>query len=134
MNSVGLNSAQSVYRRGKPARARARFAGLAKRPLINQIIDEEPLATIQCLTDNSTEVPRFLFLLQIDPRLRHAHRRPLCCSERPKLVVAAQINYWASITDSRQPLNELQLGGYGPGLARPRWRRIPNTNLCVPGN
>jgi hypothetical protein len=124
MNSVGLNSAQSACRREKPALAHAQAAGLAKRPLINQIIDGEPLATIQCLTDN-TEVPRFLFLLQIDPRLRCAHRRPLCCSKRPKLVVAAQINYWASITDSRQPKNELQLGGYGPGLARPRWRGIP---------
>jgi hypothetical protein len=82
-------------------RARAHAAGLAKRPLLNQITDEEPLATIQCLTDNCIEVPRFLFLLQIDPRLRRAHRRPPSCSDRPRSVVAAQINYWASITDPR---------------------------------
>jgi hypothetical protein len=103
MNSVGLNSAQtSLQKRGHArARARARVAGLAKRPLINQITGEEPLATIHCLTDKCTEVPRFLLLLQIDPGLRRAHRRPPCCSDRPRSVVAAQINYWASIPDLR---------------------------------
>jgi hypothetical protein len=67
MNSVGLNSAQTGLQKRGHARARACVAGLAKRPLINQITGEEPLATIHCLTDKCTEVPRFLFLLQIDP-------------------------------------------------------------------
>jgi hypothetical protein len=103
MNSIGLKLAQYNTCPSENTRACARAAGLAKRPMLNQITDEEPLATIQCLTDNCTEVPRFLFLLQIDPRLRRSHRRPLCCSNRPRLAVADQINYWASITDSRQP-------------------------------
>jgi hypothetical protein len=101
MNSVGLNSAQTGLQNGGHARAHACAAGLAKRPLL--ITGEEPLATIQCLTDKCTEVPRFLFVLQIDPRLQRAHRRPPCCSDQPRSVVAAQITYWASITDPRQP-------------------------------
>jgi hypothetical protein len=103
MNSVGLNSAQTAMQKGGHARAHACAAGLAKRPLLNQITGEEPLATIHCLTDKCTEVPRFLFLLQIDPRSRRAHRRPPCCSDRPRSAEAAQITYWASITDPRQP-------------------------------
>jgi hypothetical protein len=103
MNSVGLNSAQTGLQKRERVRARARVAGLAKSSLVNQITDEEPLATIQCLTDNYTEVPRFLFLLQIDPRLWRAHHLPSCCSDRPRSTAAAQINYWASITDPRQP-------------------------------
>ena len=103
MNSVGLNSAQTGLQKGGYARAHARAVGLVKRPLLNKTTGEEPLATIQCLADKCTEVPRFLFLLQIDPRLRRAHRRPSCCSDQPRSVVASQTNYWASITDPRQP-------------------------------
>jgi hypothetical protein len=103
MNSVELNSAQTSLQKGGHARAHARDAGLAKRHLLNPITGEETLATIQCLADKCTEVPRFLFLLQIDPRLRRAHRRPSCCSNKPRSAVAAQIHYWASITNPRQP-------------------------------
>jgi hypothetical protein len=102
MNSIGLKLAQYNPCPGENTRAHARVAGLVKRPLLNQITGEEPLASIHCLVDKSTEVPRFLFLLQIDPRLRHAHRRPPYCSDRPRSAVASQINYWASITDPRQ--------------------------------
>jgi hypothetical protein len=101
MNSVGLNSAQPACRRGKPPRTRAHGADFANRPLLNQITSKESLATIHCLTDKYTEVPQLLFLLQIDPCPRHAHRRPLRCSDPPRLAMAAQINYWASITDPR---------------------------------
>jgi hypothetical protein len=100
MNSVGLNLVQTGLQKG--GHARARVAGLAKKPLLNQITGEVPLATIQFLADKCTEVRRFLFLLQIGPRLRRAHRRPPCCSDRTRSAVAAQINYWASITDPRQ--------------------------------
>jgi hypothetical protein len=61
MNSVGLNSAQTGLQRGGHARAHVRDVGLAKRPLLNQITGKEPLATIQCLADKCTEVPRFFF-------------------------------------------------------------------------
>ena len=101
MNSTGLKLAQYNPCPSENTRACARAADLAKRPMLNQITDEEPLATIQCLTDNCTEVPRFLFLLQIDPGLRRAHRPSPCCSDRPRSAVAAQINYWASIMDPR---------------------------------
>jgi hypothetical protein len=70
MNTVGLNSAQTGLQKGWYARAHAHAVGLVKRPLLNKTTSEEPLATIQCLADKCTEVPRYLFLLQIDPRLR----------------------------------------------------------------
>jgi hypothetical protein len=57
MNSLGLNSAQPAYRRGEPARARARGLDFANRPLLTQITSEESLTTIHCLTDKCTEVP-----------------------------------------------------------------------------
>jgi hypothetical protein len=83
MNSVGLSSAQVGLQKGEHARARARVAGLAKRPLVNQITSEEPLATIHRLSDKCTEVPRLLFLLQTNPRPRRARHRPPCCSDWP---------------------------------------------------
>jgi hypothetical protein len=67
VNSGGLKLARVSPRTGKYARACARVAGLAKRPLVNQITGEEPLATIHCLIDNYIEVLRLLFLLQPDP-------------------------------------------------------------------
>jgi hypothetical protein len=70
MNSDGLKLAQVS-------------PGLAKRPLVNQITGEEPLATIRCLSDKCTEVLRLLFLLQPDPWPRRARHRPPCCLDWP---------------------------------------------------
>jgi hypothetical protein len=51
MNNDGLKSAHASPRTGKHARARARDVSLAQMPSVIQIIGEEPLATIHCLTD-----------------------------------------------------------------------------------
>jgi hypothetical protein len=83
MNSVGLSLAQASLQKGEHARARARVAGLAKRPLVYQITGEETLATIHRLSNKCIEVPRLLFLLQTDPRPRRARRQPPCCSDWP---------------------------------------------------
>jgi hypothetical protein len=83
MNSVGLNSAQVGLQKGEHMRILARVAGLAKRPLVYQITDEETLATIHRLSNKCTEVPPLLFLLQTDPRPQRARRRPPCCSDWP---------------------------------------------------
>jgi hypothetical protein len=42
MNIVGLNSAQVGLQKGEHVRARACVAGLAKRPLVNQILVKNP--------------------------------------------------------------------------------------------
>jgi hypothetical protein len=101
MNSVGLQSAQVGPRTGRTRICARPLCHLAKRPLVNQQMGKEPLVTIPCLSDKCTEVPRLLFLLQPNPWPRRARRRPPCCSDRPRLVMATQINYWASITDPR---------------------------------
>jgi hypothetical protein len=54
VNSGGLKLARVGPRTGKYARACAHVTGLAKRPLVNQITGEEPLATIHCLSNNCT--------------------------------------------------------------------------------
>jgi hypothetical protein len=51
MNSNGLKPARAGPRTGKHARARARDAQFAQKTSTIQIMGEEPLATIHCLTD-----------------------------------------------------------------------------------
>ena len=53
--------------------------GISRGFYFNQITDEEPLATIHCLSDVCTEVLRLLFLLQPNPWQWHARRRPSLC-------------------------------------------------------
>jgi hypothetical protein len=55
MNSDGLKPAHASPQTRKRARARARDVSLAQRPSVIQIIGEELLATIPCLTDKCTE-------------------------------------------------------------------------------
>jgi hypothetical protein len=62
MNSDGLKPARVGPRTGKRAHARARDVSLAQRPSVIQIIGEEPLATIHCLSDICTKAPALLFL------------------------------------------------------------------------
>jgi hypothetical protein len=83
VNSGGLKQAQVGPRTKKYARACTRVAGLAKRPLVNQITGEEPLATIHCHSNKCREVLRLLFLLQPDPWPRRARRQPSGCSDWP---------------------------------------------------
>jgi hypothetical protein len=51
MDSDGLKPAHASPRTGKRERARALDVSLAQRPSVIQIIGEEPLTTIHCLTD-----------------------------------------------------------------------------------
>jgi hypothetical protein len=50
MNSNSSNRSEPAHERGN-APARARDVQLAQRTSVIQIISEEPLATIHCLTD-----------------------------------------------------------------------------------
>jgi hypothetical protein len=51
MNSDGLKQAHASPQTGKRTCASARDVSLVQRPSVIQIIGEEPLATIYCLTD-----------------------------------------------------------------------------------
>jgi hypothetical protein len=56
MNSVGPKPAQPAQVYTERGRACDRAVDFAKRPLVNQITGEEPLATIHCLNDDCREV------------------------------------------------------------------------------
>jgi hypothetical protein len=62
MNSNGLKPVRVSPRMGKRTHAHTRDVSLAQRPLVIQIIGEEPLATIHCLSDICIEAPALLFL------------------------------------------------------------------------
>ena len=62
MNNDGLKPARTGPQTGKHARARARDVSLAQRPSVIQIIGEEPLTPIHCLSDICSEAHALLFL------------------------------------------------------------------------